>query len=321
MLIHILALPKVFDSAFFIVRDTLLAATRIAQEKAVTVEVVTLDGRAVRSSGGQPIKPERAAGRSRPGLVVVPGFFVGDDPDDVADYVDSPAAQRVAAWLARQHARGAALATGCTGTWLLAEAGILDGREATTTWYLASAFRQRYPSVRLVEDKMLTLSEGVRCAGAAMAHMDLALSVVGSAFDAETSRRVAATLLLDSRTSQSHFMVTDFLAERSEDLRRADQWIRKNLGESIRIADVASAIHVSPRTLARRVKEASGYSPGQYVQRIRVEEAARLLKTTDLPVSRIACRVGYQDTATLRRRMKRLLNQTPSELRRARHPA
>ena len=310
-----MALPKVFDSAFFIVRDTLLSAARIAQQKATVVEVVTLDGRVVRSSGDQPIKPDRAAKRTRPDLVVLPGFSVGEDADSVVRYVESPSTQRVAVWLARQHARGAALATGCTGAWILAEAGVLDGREATTTWYLASAFRQRYPSVRLVEDKMLTVAGSVRCAGAAMAHMDLALSVVGSAFDAETSRRVAATLLLDSRSSQSHFMVTDFLAERSDDLRRADAWIRKHLGESLRIGDVAKAIHVSPRTLARRVKEASGYSPGQYLQRIRVEEAARLLKTTDLPASEIARRVGYRDTATLRRLMKRLLNRTPSQFR------
>ena len=315
MLIQILVLPKVFDSALFIVRDTLVAANRIAPKKANVVETATLDGRALRSSGDQLIRPDRAAKRTRPDLIVVPGFYVGDDASSVARYVEGPSAQRVAGWLARQHARGAALATGCTGAWILAEAGVLDGREATTTWYLASAFRQRYPSVHLVEDKMLTVAGGVRCAGAAMAHMDLALSVVGTAFDAETSSRVAANLLLDARPSQSHFMVTDFLAERSDDLRRADAWIRKNLSESLRIDDVAKALHVSPRTLARRVKEASGYSPGQYLQRIRVEEAARLLKTTDLPASEVARHVGYRDTATLRRLMKRLLNRIPSEFR------
>ncbi|MEM7205918.1 MAG: helix-turn-helix domain-containing protein [Planctomycetota bacterium] len=313
--LQILAVPNVFDSAFFLIRDTLLTAARVADHHRASVEVVTLDGRGVRSAGGQLIRPDRAAARTRARTIVVPGFSVGDREDDVLGYIASRTGKRIARWLAGRHEKGTLLAAGCTGVWLLAEAGVLDGCEATTTWYLASAFRRRYPRVNLSESKMLTRDRGVVCAGAAMAHMDLALAVVGSVFNAETSRRVAALLLLDSRPSQSHFMITDFMADQSDDLRRADTWIRENVGGPIRIADVAEALHMSARTLARRVREASGLSPIQYIQRIRAEEAALLLKTTDLPTSTIAARVGYGDTATLRRLMKRLLNQTPSALR------
>lgn len=313
--IQILALPKVFDSAFFVVRDTLQAAVAIAGESACAIDVVTIDGRPVRSAGGQVIRPARAAERTRPDIVIVPGFFVGDRESEVVRYVESAAAKRVVRWLRSQSRRGATLATGCTGTWLLAESGALTNREATTTWYLAEAFRRRYPEVRLAESKMLTRDGSVRCAGAAMAHMDLALSIVVSAFGAETSRRVAAMLLLDERPSQSHFMITDFMTERSSDLRRADEWIREHLEHGVRVADVAKAVHMSARTFARRVKEASGLSPVQYVQRVRAEQAVRLLKTTDLSVAAVARRVGYGDTATLRRLMKRVLGAVPSELR------
>ncbi len=313
--IQILAIPSVFDSAFFIVRDTLVSAARIAGDGHSTVEVVTLDGRTVRSASGQSIRPERAAQRTRPDLVVVPGFSVGEDPSDVLRYLTRTPIRRIVRWLGAQYARGATLATGCTGAWLVAEAGVLEGQEATTTWYLAQAFRERFPGVRLVESKMLTRAERVLCSGAAMAHMDLALSIVGTAFDADTSRRVAAALLLDQRPSQAHFMITDFMAERSGELRVIDTWIRDNLHEGLSTEDLAAAVHLSPRTLARRVKAASGLSPGRYVQRIRVEEAARLLRTTDLSAAEVARRVGYGDAATLRRLTKRALGRTPSELR------
>jgi len=321
MKILILAVPRVFDSAFFIVRDTLLTAARFAQDggaargSRVVVQTATLDGGEVQSAGGQRIVPERAALRARPDLVVIPGFSVGDDVEQVVRFVESDEAQRIASWLARHRDRGTAMAAGCTAVWLLAEAGVLDGRVATTTWYLANGFRQRYPNVELVEDRMLTRDDDVRCSGAAMAHMDLALSLVGYAFDAETSRKVAAALLLDSRSSQAHFMITDFLRDGSDDVRRLDEWIRANLKHAIRIDDLAAAIHVSVRTLTRRVKAETGLSPMQFVQRVRVEEALRLLKTTDLSVAAIATRLGFGDAVTLRRLMKRVLNRTPSELR------
>ncbi|MEM7245474.1 MAG: helix-turn-helix domain-containing protein [Acidobacteriota bacterium] len=315
MRIHVLAVPSVFDSAFFILRDTLLTALRFAGDSRVSVEVSTLDGNPIRSAGGQTIEPDRAAARARPNLVVLPGFSVGDEVDQVVTYVESPESREIVHWLTRQHERGAAMATGCTGAWLLAEAGVLDDREATTTWYLAEEFRRRYPKVRLVENKMLTRDDGVLCSGAAMAHMDLALSIVGQAFGAETSRKVAAALLLDSRESQAHFMITDFLTDRSDDVRRADEWIRENLSKPILITDLARAVHVSVRTLTRRMKDATGLAPMQFVQRVRAEEALRLLKTTSLPVSTIAQRLGYGDSATLRRLLKRLLDRTPSEFR------
>ena len=145
--------------------------------------------------------------------------------------------------------------------------------------------------------------------------MDLALFLVGVAFDAETSRKVAATLLLDSRASQAQFMITDFLSDRSDDARRADEWIRQDLDSRIRIEDIASAIQVSVRTLTRRMKTATGMSPMQFVQRVRTEEALHLLRTTSLSVAAIAQRLSFADTVTLRRLMKRQLNQTSSVIR------
>lgn len=110
-------------------------------------------------------------------------------------------------------------------------------------------------------------------------------------------------------------MITDFMAERSEELWTLTTWIKDHLDSPISVEDLVLAGEMSTRTLARRVKNLTGYSPLQCVQRGRVEEAGRLLKTTSLSVSMIARRVGFSDRAPLRRLMKRLLNQTPSQLR------
>ncbi len=317
--IQILAVPLVFDSAFHIVRDSLSTAVRVQRERGpahrVRVETVTVDGKPITTGSGQRVKPVRSASRTRPDFVVMPGFRAGDDAEAVVDYVERRSTQPILRWIASQRARGASLATGCTGVWLFAEAGVLEGRAATTTWYLAQAFQQRYPTVRLDTKNMTTNASGIRCAGAAMAHMDLVLGVIADVFGEDVCRRVAAELLLDARPSQTHFMISDFLTDGSEDVRRVTSWIKSHLREPISVSSMANAGHVSKRTLARRFKESTGLSPLQFVQRVRVEEAARLLRTTSLSVSEVAKRVGYGDRATLRRLMKRLTNQTPSDLR------
>lgn len=319
--IQILALPSVFDSAFHIVRDSLETALReqasLREAPAARLDVVTMDGRSVVSGSRQRIRPDRSAQRARPDYVVVPGFRAGDDAEAVRAYVAHARVAPAVRWLASQHERGASLAAGCTAVWLLAEAGVLKDQVATTTWYHAAAFRSRYPDVRLDTRNMMTHANRVRCAGAAMAHMDLVLGVIGDAMGPDVSRRVAATLLLDERPSQSHFMITEFLSEGSEELRRLASWIKANLDQPIEVEDMAAYLHVSKRSLARRVKEATSHSPLQFLQRMRVEEAVRLLKTTPLSVAQVSARVGYRDRATLRRLLKRLTNQTPAELRRA----
>ena len=312
--IQILALPQVFDSAFHIVRDTLTAATQLGMTS-VSVETVTINGGPITTGSGQVLEPDRSAARTLADIIIVPGFYAGDSAAAAIQYVECSSSRPIVDWLARRHAAGAELAGGCTGVWLLGEAGVLDGRSATTTWYYAEPFRARYPKVKLDPSRMTTYSGRVRCAGAAMAHMDLALAVITQAFGGDIARRVASLLLLDARPSQAHFMITDFLCNESEILRNVDTWIRGNLSRPIEVADLARATHLSTRTLSRRIRQKADLSPLQYVQRVRLEEASRLLKTTSLSVALIAERVGYRDQVTLRRLMKQRMGRRPSDLR------
>ncbi|MEM1204308.1 MAG: helix-turn-helix domain-containing protein [Acidobacteriota bacterium] len=329
----ILALPEVFDSAFAITRDVLEAGSRSqapgagdggAPHDPFTVETVTVGGRGVPTAGGLAVPPGRGLTAAVDAdLVLVPGFSLGEDggtPRDggggaVGEYLRRSEVRTAVRWLRSYRAAGGRLAAGCTATFVLAEAGLLDGLQATTSWWLADAFRSRYPAVDLQAHMMVTHQGGILCAGAALAHTDLALRVVGDLRGPAVADYVARRLLLDERVSQGHYMARDHLSRRHPDVSKAEAWIRAHLGEPMRVDDVAAAVAVSPRTLARRLRDSTGESPLSFIQRLRVQHAVHLLETSKLSFEEIAARVGYQEPAGLRRVLRRRTGRAPSSFR------
>ncbi|MCH9648113.1 MAG: helix-turn-helix domain-containing protein [Deltaproteobacteria bacterium] len=319
MKVAILCLDQVFDSAVHIVRDVLGTAARLSPEaagKRSLVSTLTLDGDPITTASRQTLAPDGAIGDSRgPDVIVLPGIVAERGVETLGPLLQGACASRVTSWLVEQHHRGAEIATACTGTWFIAQTGLLNGFEATTTWHLASPFRERFPEVDLQIGKMVTYGNRIRCAGAAMAHMDLALSLVTNLFGGRISREVASLLLLDGRSSQAQYMITEHLQGSSEDFRRIDAWIREHVGESFAMRDLAKAAGLSQRTLARRVWDTTGETPLKLVQRIRVEKALHLLETTSWSFSEITFKVGYEEPATLRRLIRNLTGRSPSEIR------
>ena len=315
--IAIVVLPQVFDSALHITCDVLRTAAQLASEQGARIRVHTLtcDGDAVPTASGQRFVPDGALGKTREDVVVIPGIGIST-PGPLIDYIRrEPAVAQVGAWIRGQHRRGVEIAAACTGTWVVAEAGLLDDHLATTTWHLAPAFRRRYPSIRLEMARMLTIDRGLRSAGAAMAHMDLARSIVGARCSTAVCRQVGALLLLDKRPSQAHYMVVHHRGEVSEDFRRIEIWVRGHLHSPLGLSDLAEAIGLSLRTLARRVKDATGETPLALIQRLRVERAIFLLETTSRSFSEITGAVGYSEPATLRRLIRRQTGRAPSDYR------
>jgi transcriptional regulator GlxA family with amidase domain len=198
---------------------------------------------------------------------------------------------------------------------VLAESGLLDGHEATTTWWLGPLFRQRYPDIRLDESRMLVASGRFVTAGAAVGHLDLALWLVRQA-SPELAALVARYLLVDARPSQAQYMIPDHLAHSDVLVQRFERWARGRLADGFSLDAAADALATSKRTLQRRIESVLGKTPLSYFQDLRVERALHLLRTSPrADVDAIAAQVGYADGVTLRALLRRRLGRGVRELR------
>ena len=200
------------------------------------------------------------------------------------------------------------------GTFLLADAGLLDHREATTTWWLAPLFRQRYPNVALDESRMLVPSDVGVTAGAAMGHLDLALWLIRKA-SPELATLVSRYLLADIRSSQALYIIPNHLAQADPLIIRFERWAREHLQDGFSLQEAAKALATSARSLQRRCQAVLGKSPLAYFQDLRIERAQSLLHGSGLDVDAIAAEVGYIDGATLRTLLREHLGRGVRDLR------
>jgi len=238
------------------------------------------------------------------GVVVVPGLSLANEDAVIAGLARkdiAAARQRLAA----AFVDGAEIASSCSAVFLAASAGVLEGRRATTSWWLAPLFRRLFPNVTLDTGAMVVTDGRITTAGAAMAQMDLMLSVIARHGDAALAERCARYMLLDARTSQARYMAVSFLSAADERIARAERWLRDRLDENITVAAMATAAGLAPRTFARRLERTTGLSPVRFLQRLRVERAIELLETTRLSFDEIARLVGYAEPSALRRLLRR----------------
>jgi transcriptional regulator GlxA family with amidase domain len=201
---------------------------------------------------------------------------------------------------------------------LLAEAGVLDGGSATTSWWLAPAFRARYPAVKLIEDELVVASDRAITAGAALAQIDLALYVVRRFAGAELAHAVARYLIVDdARSAQSPFVLISHLTRNDRVVTKAEAILRADLTRALDIDKLAQEVGVTPRTLQRHFMAATGLPPASFLRRLRLDVAAGLLRSTTDPIATIAARVGYDDERAFRRAFTKDMQASPSRYRRA----
>lgn len=305
MRLDVLALDGVFDLGLAAVLDVLQTANELIALQRLDVprfdaRVIAVRRR-VRTSQGFAV-PVQSASR-RPDAVIVPAIgYKMPGPLEAAltrrDVADA------AAMLARAGAHGTSVYAACIGTFVLAESGLLDGRDATTTWWLASLFRRRYPAVRLDESRMIVPADGVVTAGAALSHVDLVLWLIRSR-SPELAALTARYLIADARPSQSAYALLASVAHADPVVARFERWARARLAEPFSLEAASLASGASKRTLARRLASVLGKSPLGYVQDLRVERAVHMLRTTPATVDDVATAVGYSDGATLRTLLRR----------------
>jgi transcriptional regulator GlxA family with amidase domain len=317
MHIHVLVLDDVFDLGLAAILDVFETANELIALAALDVarfEVRTVGvRRAVRTAHGLRV-PLQPVGRRQPDCVVVPalGFKM---PDVLEAALGRPDVRDAVATLRAWARPGTIMAAACIGTFVMAESRLLDHQRSTTTWWLAPLFRQRYPLVTLDESSMVVKSGRCVTAGAALSHVDLALWLVRSV-SPQLAELAARYLIIDARPSQSAYALTDHLLHSDPIVQRFEEWARARLAHGFSLDAAARAVGASKRTLARRIEAVLGKTPLSYVQALRVERAAHLLRTTNASVDQVAARVGYGAGATLSALLRRELHVGVKQLRR-----
>jgi transcriptional regulator GlxA family with amidase domain len=299
----------------FAIANTVSKALRPGTCAPFKARVVSVRGLRVRLAGGVNVETHRAGGTGAD-QVIVPGF----DFTDVAE-LDG----LLAGWAPEvRFLRGLGsieLASVCVGAFLLGEAGILDGHEATTAWMFAPELSRRYPKTHLRADATVVEDGRITTAAAFSAGLDAALRIIGRHAGPDVARTTSRLALIPERRScQNAFSdeKSDAVAHArfSDDVRN---WLRHRLAEPYELSRLAGEFSVSTRTLLRRFSAETGESPLSYLRRTRVATAQRLLETSELSVHTILTHVGYQDMATFRRLFTHHVGMTPSDYRKAFH--
>ncbi|NQZ06873.1 MAG: helix-turn-helix domain-containing protein [Algicola sp.] len=205
----------------------------------------------------------------------------------------------------------------CSGTFVLAATGLLDNKSATCAWWLTDLFKRSYPKVNLSLDSLVIEQDNLYTGGATTAYLSLCLKLVEEMAGEYVANQMARIMLVDpNRASQLPFMSLQQLSGHKDDrVNKIQQWMQANLTESFSLDDLADRFALSKRTLIRRFKKAVGDTPVNYLQRLRVEEAKRLLETTPAPLEDIVARVGYGDVSTFRKLFQQLTQLSPKAYR------
>ena len=273
---------------------------------AYELELTAPGGGTVMSSSGVSLTAQPLRRRA-PDTVVVAGGDVGQSMS---------ALRAIVTWLHRVRARR--IASVCSGAYLLAEAGLLDGRRATTHWNSSQHFTHRYPKVQLAADRIFIRDGHVWKSAGISAGIDLALALIEDDLGHELARRVAQQLVVHQRRpgGQSQFSALVDLGGRSGRFSDLVDWMGDHLSEALTVERLAERAAMSPRHFARAFVSETGTTPAKAVERLRVETARCSLETTHAPLQRVAEASGFGDPGRMRRAFLRVLGQPPQAVRR-----
>jgi transcriptional regulator GlxA family with amidase domain len=276
------------------------------------VTTASVGGRPVQCDGPIRIQPVAALTAIRKTELI----FVPSTGPNVEDMVERNAP--VVPWLRRWHKRGVAIASVCSGVGLVAAAGLLDGRRATTHWALAERFREKFPKVRWMPELMVTEDRGFYCGGGVNASLDLALYLVERFCGHEVAMQSAKALLIETpRAWQAGFGIVPLKTDHSdESISDAQEWLHHNFHRTFPLESPARRVGMSLRNFVRRFKQATGDSPLIYLQKLRIAAAKRLLESDHRTMQEIGDAVGYQDVAFFRQLFERHTGVSPSAYRR-----
>ena len=275
---------------------------------------VSPDGGPVATSNGVRIETQ-PYGRRRFDVITIPAIhYPGFKP--FVRFLDQQ--RKTYEWLHAQWKAGAWIGANCTGTFMLAQSALLDGRAATTTWWLNQQFRSRYPKVDLHFRSVLTEVDRLICAGATATYSLQAVRIVDQFMGPTIASQCAKSMLIDvSHTGQVPYLPLLTETRHADSaVERAQHWLQKHMARDITMSDLARAIAVSERTMARRFVAAIGQTPLAYLQAMRLQAARAMLETGDMTVQSIAAQVGYSDASSFSRLFRQGVGLSPGSYRR-----
>lgn len=219
----------------------------------------------------------------------------------------------MAAWIAKQYKQGAEIASICTGAFLLASTGLLNGRHCSTHWSAADAFRNLFPEVKLQEDKLITDENGICTNGGAYSFLNLMIYLVEKYYDRATAILCAKVFQIEmDRNAQSSFSIfTGQKLHGDETVKKAQTYLEKNFREKISMEELSAKFAVGRRNFDRRFIKATGNTPVEYLQRLKIESAKKALETTRKTVNEIMYDVGYSDVKAFREVFRKITGLSP----------
>jgi transcriptional regulator GlxA family with amidase domain len=295
--------------------QTLIEATG-RDDRGYELSILSRDGGALRTSSGLELVPHGGFAdtpKRLDTLVVAGGYGSHAASEDLA----------TREWIASTSKRARRTASVCTGAFLLAAAGLLDGRRATTHWTAARELATRYPSVQVDPEPIFLRDGPIWTSAGVTAGMDLALALVEQDLDREAALAIARQLVLFLRRpgNQSQFSATLAAQEPTrEPLRDVRRQIVEDLAGELSVEALAQRAHMSPRHFARVFRAETGVTPARYVESVRIEAARRALEDSAQPVAGVALECGFGTPETMRRSFLRTLGVGPAEYRRRFHP-
>lgn len=315
--VTVVVLDDAFASSVAASLDTLRTAAALAPRVGVPAprwRVSSPGGGSVRLSEGLAVDTVRLPRPGDGSTWLVPGLGT-ESPAAVLARLERPDARATITGL-RRHARaGGRVAASCSAVFLLAAAGLLDGRRATTTWWLAPVLANLAPGCTVDADRMVCADGPVTTGGAAFAHTDLMLRLLRDHGGPALAEAVARTLVVDAREAQAPYAVPEVLANGDALVLDLVGRIERALPGPPSVAELAASLGISERTLSRHVHRATGRSTFALVQSVKLRRARTLLATSTMSVEQIAGAVGYADATALRRAMRRVTGATPSRFR------
>lgn len=289
-----------------------LANSLVEEDKRLVLQLVSTTGEPVTCLGGLQLSVHAHYRQiESPDLIVIGAI---GHPALRKDEFDSDVLQ----WLTDQHALGVKIVSICTGAFVLAATGLLNGKQATTHWQCANLFRQSFPHVLLRSEKMITHQGNLYCSAGASAYQDMSLYLIREFYGDDIAQQCAKAVLIDSdRYSQLQYSSHQPTRQHNDELVHSLQdWLRDHVAhESFSIVDLADKVHLSERQLKRRFKQATNESPLAYIQALRIELAKQLLETTMQGIEVVGRGVGYEDVRFFRQVFKRIAGLSPSEYR------